>query len=159
MDERATRPPNSPSSGRGLRLFGHPVHSMLVHLPMGLLPAAVLADIVAIGGGGDLWWQLSFWMIVIGLAAGLPAVFSGIIDFYKIVRGTEAEDAGVIHLMTMGAALAIYAVGLAFRGGPVPGGSGTLALGFDVAGALVLSIGAYFGGKLVYDHGIGVGKH
>ena len=62
-------------SRRGLRLFGHPVHPMLVHLPMGLLITAPLWDLLCFvrPSGAGTWSAVGGWTVVVGCLGGLAA--------------------------------------------------------------------------------------
>ena len=54
--------------------LGHPLHPALVHLPVGLFPAALLFDLLSRGGdGGNAIVQTSFYCIAVGLIVGLLA--------------------------------------------------------------------------------------
>jgi hypothetical protein len=53
------------------KLFGHPVHQMLIVFPLGLVATALVFDAVQLITGNGLWSQLSYWMIVAGLVSGL----------------------------------------------------------------------------------------
>ena len=56
------------------KLFGHPIHPMLVNFPLGLLPTAVIFDVVYLSTRNAGWTQLAFWMIAVGesVATELP---------------------------------------------------------------------------------------
>jgi uncharacterized membrane protein len=53
------------------KLFGHPIHPMLIPFPLGLLGTAVLFDLIDLIGGN--WYSLSraaFYMIAAGIIGG-----------------------------------------------------------------------------------------
>src|ERR1051326_6376892 len=79
------------------RLFGHPIHPMLIVFPLGLLPTAVLFDIVYLATGNNLWTTVSFWVIPVGLIGGLLAAVFGLIDWLGIPAGTRAKRVGALH--------------------------------------------------------------
>lgn len=49
------------------KLFGHPIHPMLIPFPLGLLPTSVLFDVVYLLTGNGKWAEISFWMIAVGV--------------------------------------------------------------------------------------------
>src|SRR5690606_37591715 len=50
------------------KLFGHPIHQMLIVLPLGLLAGAVLFDVLSLVLGGDDWRVVAYWLIPAGVA-------------------------------------------------------------------------------------------
>src|SRR5687768_8797281 len=62
------------------KLFGHPIHQMLIVFPLGLLATALVFDAIALFTGVGSWSEISFWMIVAGLVGGLLAAPFGLID-------------------------------------------------------------------------------
>ncbi len=142
---------------KGLRVFGHPLHAALSHVPMGLLGTALLWDALGAWRGETVWWAVSYWSLAAGLAAAAVAAFAGAVDYAAIEQGDPALDTGNRHLMFVLGALMPYTVSMFARGGPEgPRGKAVLAvLLLDGAGALLLSIGGWYGGHLVFHHGIG----
>lgn len=141
---------------RGLRLFGHPVHPMLVHLPMGLLLTAPLWDLLALLRGGAVWWAISFWTMALGCLGGLAAAVAGVIDFAALPAEHPASGAANAHLyLILGAISAFGGSLLVRRGQTLPAGHVALTVGLDVAGFLLLVAGGYFGAEMVYRHGVG----
>ena len=56
------------------RFLGHPVHQMLVVLPLGALGLSVLFDLIALLSGNPVMAVVAFWLIAAGVASGLVAV-------------------------------------------------------------------------------------
>ena len=54
---------------RGFRLFGHPSHPMMNHVPIGTWLVSVPFDVLGLWSGSPLWWAVSFWSIVAGPVA------------------------------------------------------------------------------------------
>jgi uncharacterized membrane protein len=141
----------------GFRLFGHPLHPIMNHLPIGLLSVAPPFDILGLWSGSDIWWAISYWNIVIALIAGMPTVITGIVDYLAFVRGSRPDRLALIHLTLMLSALGVFVMSLVFRHGSAPPESTSLLLviGLDCFGTLLLMVGGWFGGELVYGHGVG----
>jgi uncharacterized membrane protein len=142
---------------KGLRVFGHPLHAVLSHAPMGLLGTSLMWDAVGVLRGEAIWWAISYWGVAAGLAAAGVAATAGAVDYAAIEQGDPALDTGNRHLMFMLGALVPYVVGMLARGGAgQPQGRAVLAvLLLDGAGLLLLSIGGWYGGDLVFHHGVG----
>jgi uncharacterized membrane protein len=145
---------------KGLRVFGHPLHAALSHVPMGLLGAALLWDAVGVWRGEAVWWAVSYWSIAAGLAAAALAAVAGAVDYAAIEQGDPALATGGRHLLFVLGALMPYTVSMFARGGPEgPKGKAVLAvLLLDGLGALLLSIGGWYGGHLVFHHGVGTDR-
>lgn len=142
---------------KGLRVFGHPLHAALSHAPMGLLGTAPLWDVVGAFRGEAVWWSLSYWCVAAGLAAAGAAATAGAVDYAAIEQGDPALDTGNRHLVFILGALVPYFVGLLLKGVQgVPSGRAVLGiLLLDGAGLLLLTVGGWYGGHLVFHHGVG----
>lgn len=143
---------------RPIRVLGHPVHPALVHLPLGLLPATVVWDVVALWHGDPLWWTLSFWTLALGLAGAVPAALSGLLEFAALPREHPGETRALQHLAAVSLAMAVFAVSALLRGGPGPpgpGAGGWLAL-LSATGTLLLAVAGWLGADLVIRFRVGV---
>ena len=142
---------------KGLRVFGHPLHAALSHAPMGLLGTALLWDALGAWRGDASWWAVSYWSVAAGLAAAAVAACAGAVDYAAIEQGDPALNTGSRHLLFVLGALLPYTLGMFARGGPEgPKGRAVIAvLLLDGAGALLLSVGGWYGGHLVFHHGVG----
>ncbi|MEW6638739.1 MAG: DUF2231 domain-containing protein, partial [Actinomycetota bacterium] len=79
------------------RLFGHPIHPVLIPFPLGLLTTSVVFDVVYLITGDGKWAGISFWMIAAGVVGGLAAAVFGLIDWLAIPSGTRAKRVGLWH--------------------------------------------------------------
>lgn len=140
--------------GRGLRLFGHPVHAMLVHAPMGLLSTAPLWDVLGAVTDEPTFFAVAAWTVGLGVASGLVAAAAGFLDFAALEEGSPAEPVAVRHMIFVLAALGLFGSSLVLRHGPTPV-SAWGALACDAVGLLALGVGGYHGGELVHGHGVG----
>lgn len=142
---------------KGLRVFGHPLHAVLSDVPVGLLGTSLVWDAVGVFSGEPLWWAISFWSIALGLAAAGAAATAGFIDYAAIPQDDPAQATATRHMLFVLASLAPYAASLAVRGGSAPPSSGATVgvLLLEGFGLLLLSIGGWHGGHLVFHHGVG----
>ena len=145
---------------RGLRVAGHPIHAALSAFPIAFLSGSLLADGVALVHDSALWWAHSFWLVVGGVGAAIPTALAGLLDYAAIAPGERALKTAVVHLTVMLGAVACFAADLMFRAGPQPphGVLRAATVALDAAGALVLLIGGWLGGELVFSHGVGVAR-
>lgn len=142
----------------GIRLGGEPLHPALVHFPIALLATSLLWDGLALWHGDPFWWQMSFWSLVAGLVAAVPAAITGFVDFAALPPDHPAEQPAIWHLSAVGIAVLLYLGSLLVRGSPEPPVGGDLygALALSGLGLIALLVGGLLGGRLVYRHGVGV---
>jgi uncharacterized membrane protein len=91
-----------------------------------------------------------------GLAMGLIAMGAGLVDFAKLDRAVVPH--AVWHMCVVGLAWLGYAAALylrrqsVFESAPL----GNLTVAASLASAVILSLGGWLGGRLVYSFGAGV---
>jgi|SRR5438270_2415395 len=137
------------------KFLGHPIHQMIIVLPLGLLTTAVVFDVIHLFGGGVRWTEVAYWMIGAGVIGGLLAAPFGLIDWLGVPARTRAKRIGAVHgLGNVGVVLLFAASWLVRREHPtLPDSSAYLLsfLGFGLAG-----VTAWLGGELVTRLGVGV---
>src|SRR5438067_5746111 len=80
-----------------VKVFGHPIHPMLIVFPLGLLATSLIFDIVHWITGNAFFSVVSFWMITAGVIGALLAAIFGLIDWLMIPAGTRAKRLGLWH--------------------------------------------------------------
>ena len=141
--------------------LGHPLHVVLVHLPIGLYVISLILDIVSyFVEDGSPYVRAAFQTMVIGTVAGLLSVFPGIADWLDIREDHPAKQIGIYHMVLNPLLLTVYGVNIAIRvQWPYDDRTRPMWLGLSILGVVLLSISGYLGGLMVYDDGIGVGRH
>lgn len=138
------------------KLFGHPIHQMLIAFPLGVLAMALVFDLVAL-----VWnrhaglFAASFYMIAAGVIAGLLAAVFGFIDFLAIPDGTRAKRVGRLHGIGNVVVVVLFAASWFLRRG-APSDPATLAIVLAALGAGLATITGWLGGELVDRLGVGV---
>lgn len=146
-------------AGGRVRLFGHPAHPALTHLPIGLWAAAFLADAAALLAPPGPWWTLAAWCLAAGLAAALPAAATGFVDYVSLAEEHPANRTATRHMVAVLAAAGLFVVALVLHRDALGGGAPArpaVALLASGAGLAALVLGGWLGGELVYRHGLGV---
>lgn len=129
--------------------LGHALHPLITDVPVGVFTLAVVFDIFALE-------QAATVAVGFGILAMLGAALAGWAD-YTDTDG-KARDYGTVHQVLMVTALVLYAVSLWLRLGGAAGSHAT-AVGISWVGYLLVAVGAYVGGELVYSLGNMVDRH
>jgi uncharacterized membrane protein len=136
------------------RLFGHPVHQMLVVFPLGLLATAVVFDIIFLVTKNEVMAAVSYWMMAAGIVGGLLAAPFGLIDWLAIPKGTRAKRIGAMHGGGNLVVTLLFIVSWLTRDTSYAPQVGNMIWSFG--GAILALFTAWLGGELVDRLGVGV---
>jgi uncharacterized membrane protein len=139
-----------------VKLLGHPVHPMLIVLPLGLLATATVFDVLYVATGNPDLSTFSFWALVAGVVGGLGAATFGLIDWLAIPRGTRARRIGAMHGVGNVVVVGIFVVSLLLRVGGSAYLPSVAPMILAVLGAALALVTAWLGGELVFRLGVGV---
>lgn len=139
-----------------VKLFGHPVHPMLVVFPLGLLATAVVFDILYLLAGNPAFPAASFYMIAAGIIGGLLAAIFGLIDWLALPSNTRAKSIGLWHGIGNVVIVLLFAVSWLLRRDNVSFVPDGLALVLSFVGVGLALITWWIGGELVYRLGVAV---
>src|SRR5437868_6789454 len=130
------------------RLFGHPVHQMLIVFPLGLLGASLVFDLLAHAIDLPLMAVVAYYVILGGLVGGLLAAPFGLIDWLAIPGGTRAKSVGGLHGLGNVLVLLLFAASAWLRHNDpsLPGG---LAQSLSFIAVALSLVTAWLGGELV----------
>ena len=137
------------------KLFGHPIHQMLVPFPFGLLATAVIFDAIHLIGGNGYWSEIAFWMIAAGVVGGLIAAPFGTIDWMRIPRATRARRIGALHGLGNLVVVVSFATSWWLRSGTPQAPTG-FALTLSTLGFVLAGVTGWLGGELVDRLGVGI---
>jgi nitrite reductase/ring-hydroxylating ferredoxin subunit/uncharacterized membrane protein len=129
--------------------LGHPVHPMLTDIPIGALIMGTVLDVV----GQPV---AAAWAIGVGVVGMLAAALAGYADYVDLEGA--GKRIGALHATAMLLAVALYLLSLGARLGWWPlfpsGPAVTAGLGL-----LLVVVGGYLGGDLVFNLGSQVDRH
>jgi uncharacterized membrane protein len=131
----------------------HPLHPMLVALPIGLWVFALVCDVIHAVNGNAVWQTAATYSIGAGIVGAILAAVPGLIDYFSIDEA-EMKRIANLHLAVNLGAVAIFAINLWLRF-RLPADS-NLPLGLSIIGVLAISIGGWLGGEMVYVKGMAV---
>lgn len=136
-------------------IYGHPVHPMIIVLPLGLLPASVFAELFHHILDDPTWGTVSFWLMFAGVLSGLAAGIVGFMDWKCLPGGSRARRVGAIHGLTNVVAMVVFLASLLLRVAD-PSRPSPFATSVAVIGLFVAILGGWLGGELVFRLGVGV---
>lgn len=137
------------------KLLGHPIHPMLITIPLGLFVATLVFDLLALFTGNSTFAQVGFWNMVGGLIGGLVAAIPGTVDWANIPAGTRAKSVGAFHGLGNVAVLALFAVAWWLRRDD-PAVIETAAFVIELVAIGLATVTGWLGGELVDRLGVGV---
>jgi nitrite reductase/ring-hydroxylating ferredoxin subunit len=127
--------------------LGHSLHPVVVDVVVGGATAAVLLQLLAWFGVADLRVAL-LWVLGLTWLAALSAIISGLTDFKDTATGDERAVVGLHGLVNIVATVVLIVAFLAILGGGDAIGGWLILVGY-----LVLSVGAFIGGHVVFKYG------
>ena len=138
------------------KLLGHPIHPMLIVLPLGLFIGAVVFDALYLWRGNAIFAAVAYWNIAGGIIGGLLAAVFGLVDWWAIPSGTRAKQIGLLHGGSNVVVVASFALAWWLRSG-APNTVPSTNVFFIEVGALILgSVAGWLGGELVDRLAVGV---
>ena len=138
--------------------MSHPLHPALVHFPIACWSLATFADLASLVWGRPAW-LLAGTLLAVGTLTALAAMATGFVELLKVDAEHPANKDLNRHMILVMAAWCCYAASLALRWRDASlGQADAIGLALSVIGFLVLCVAGWFGGKLVYGHGLGVSK-
>jgi uncharacterized membrane protein len=133
---------------------GHPIHPMLIVLPVGLWILALVCDVVyTLGLGGALWENTALVAVGGGVAGALLAAVPGLIDLLSL-KEPKVRKIGLWHMALNLAAVAVFALNFWLRWQRGPAVDPPLLL--TLVGVALIGVSGWLGGEMVYVHGVAV---
>ncbi len=141
--------------------FHHPLHPALVHFPIGLFVLSLLLDSASYFElTPGVLSRASLYTMGIGLVMGALAVLTGLVDRSDIRLDHPSRKTVNIHMTLNLTALALFTINFFLRLGQADQPGVPLAyLLLTLTGVVILLVSGYLGGTMVYDNGVGVGRH
>ena len=137
------------------QIGGHPLHPMLVPLPIGLLVSTWVCDLVFWGSGDPFWASVAFWALTGAIVTAAIAAIAGFMDFFGNSRIRSLQDAWH-HMVGNLVAVVLAVLSLWLRA--TNGADFVLPWGLLISTLVVLLIlyTGWKGGELSYRHRVGM---
>ncbi len=141
-----------------VKLFGHPIHPMLIVFPLGLLIMAFILDLVYAATQNATWAMISYYNIIFGIIGGLIAAVFGFLDWLAIPDGTRAKRVGLLHGIGNVVVVVLFLLSWFVRRGEPARLPSTTAFVLALLGVLLGAVTGWLGGELVDRLGVGVDR-
>lgn len=149
---RADIPAPAPSF---VAIQGHPLHPMLVPLPIGALVFLLATDVGYWSTGDAFWATASLWLVGAAVITGLIAGLVGAGDFVSIRRARQLR-AGKVHAIGNGVVIVLAILSWYLRADDPAAAVLPWGLLISAVSVLLLGVTGWMGGELSYRHRIGV---
>jgi uncharacterized membrane protein len=140
--------------GSVVALVGHPLHVMMVHFPIAFVMATLGVDFLYWWTGDPFWVRVGLWSAGLAFWTGVAACLVGIAEVL-LVPGIRMLEASWSHAV---AGMTLVAIAGANWGERLLNPEMILPHGLilSVIAAVMTGFAGWHGGKLVFDHGVGL---
>ena len=137
------------------QIAGHPIHPMLVPIPITCLIGALLTDVAYVVSAEIMWADFSAWLLVVGVIFGVAAAIAGLTDFLanRLVR---AQAPAWPHLLGNALVLILAIFNALIHTRDAWTSVWPTGLILSAITVLILPVTGWLGWAMVYHHGVGV---
>jgi len=144
-----------------MKIFGHPVHLMLIHFPAALFPMDFACSLAGYILKDFSFTQASFYAMMGGAALGCAAIITGTFDLLNVLNEKSSiVKKALLHGSINGTVVIVYIVlaFIAFKRYPQlePDGISRIILKGGLITFMIL--GNYLGGSMILKDKIGIEK-
>lgn len=137
-----------------IAVAGHPLHAMSVHFPIALVFGTLAVDVFYWWTADVFWLRVGVWTAGVAFFTGLGAGLVGTAELL-LVPGIRARVASWAHaiaaVMLISIAGANWGLRIGMEDAVLPHG-----LLLSCLAAVMTGVAGWHGGKLIFDHGIGL---
>jgi len=128
---------------------------MLIHFPVAALTGLLPVDLAYQWTLDEFWWRAGLWLAGVGALGGWIASLFGLIDLLT-VREIRQKITAWCHAVLAVMMLSLASLNWLLRY-QVEGADNQLwGLYLSAVTSLLIALAAYLGGRLVYEHAVGV---
>jgi len=129
--------------------LGHSLHAVLVDVVVGGLTAVVLLDVLRVFFSVDGLETASTWVLGLAVLSSLGAILSGLTDYKDTAPSSAERDVAGFHGLINIVATVLFTISFVQRlNSAHDAGFWVLLVGY-----LVVSVGAFIGGHVVFKYG------
>lgn len=139
------------------QIAGHPIHPMLVPIPIVCFIGALITDIVYFATAEMMWADFSSWLLVVGVIGGVLAAIAGLTDFLTN-RRIRAQAPAWPHMLGNLLILVLSFFNMLIHTRDAWTSVVPTGLILSIIVVLILPITGWLGWDLSYRHGVGVAQ-
>jgi uncharacterized membrane protein len=137
------------------KIFGHPIHVMLVPVPITCFVGTLITDIAYWQTANMQWANMSAWLLAAGLVIGVFVVIAGAVDFLSS-RAIRDLRAAWIHVVGNIAVVIIEIFNIFIHSRDAYTSVVPTGLILSLIAVLILAVTGWNGWTMVYRHGVAV---
>ncbi len=141
-----------------VKFMGHPLHPILIVLPLGLFAIAVVFDILYIITQHTGFAQAAFYAIAAGVLSGLLAAVFGYLDWREVPASTRARRIGLLHGVGNVVIVVLFATSWLIRASDPLHLPSALAFILALIAVALAVVTGWLGGEMVYRLGVGADR-
>jgi uncharacterized membrane protein len=136
----------------------HPIHPLLVTIPVAAFALVLLGDIASIITRDPYWYRFSFDCLRIGILFALLAATFGFIDYVTVKMSVAGHKLATTHMILNLTAVVLYIVDWGLRRNNHALGTSRWipAVILEIVALIILGSSGWIGGKMTFQHKIGV---
>ena len=144
------------------RIGNHPIHPMIVPIPIGAFFLSFLGDLLYVGRANladRFWYEFSYVCMAVGIAFALAAAAVGAIDYLGVKMSAKAFRIATRHALLALSLVAFYVTSFFLRSGQAAEGGGrrwAIAFALSFLAFLMLGAAGWFGAQVAFEHRVGV---
>lgn len=139
---------NTPASVKS-----HPIHVMLVSIPIGLWTFSLVCDLLYYAGWGVDWKRAALYTLGGGIVGALAAAVPGLIDLLAI-KDEGTRRIGIWHMAINLMAVAVFGTSFYLRLGE--GLEADFPAWLSLFGVASICVSGWLGGELVHVHHVSI---
>lgn len=149
-----------------VNISNHPLHPILVLIPVGAWITSLIFDIVFFASGSTFWFVAALWTIVVGIGGALLAAVAGMYDLFTLPLAERPKTTGITHMVLNLTITALYIINVAvirapvmtnaIRAAYVPTGTASWAFVLNIVAVVLLLVSGWLGGELIYRYAVAI---
>lgn len=140
-------------------IAGHPIHPMLVPIPIGLFVWSLVSFIIyAASDNNRMWYDISYWSAIAGIVGALIAGLFGAVDGFGRARESDSRETAMTHMTLNMIVSVLFIAAILFMrdGGALDGRDMGIVLALQAVAVVLLSYSGWLGGEMVYRNHMAV---
>jgi uncharacterized membrane protein len=142
-----------------ISIAGHPLHPVLVALPIGLFVWSFVALLIFVASDeSQSWYDVAYYSAIAAVVTALVAALPGFVDAWTLARGTDAQPLAIAHMVLNLVTVALFAgvAAVMYDERAMDGGRLVIAVVLQAVGIAALGVAGWLGGEMVFRHRLAV---